>query len=562
MSFWEKLKPELHKLSVKTNNLSEVLLQDDEYLIPHLLAHLEIDHIKKALTFTNIMVFDESRCEKEQIVKSSGSYLIIKNDDEYLAFSTNPFSALEAFKIRGVLTKARSSIGFIDPSCPFLLNNEKQKEQGIGSKEILRSILQEAIDLGASDIHIRPRNSTHICFKLRIDGMMEDSKAVQDINNTAFQGVAGEINRLFDLDIGSYNNFAAKQSNSGKANVFDDRRKSVDLRMQLNPLHTKFKDGPAKNKHIPNYIIRLMGSTSFRSLDDVGLTDLQVEEIIGFCKYNDSGIFIAGPTGSGKTTLAYAVLAEMHNQRGKSVNILSVEDPVEVDLPDVAQIEIQGDITFEKALKAIKRSDPNIVFCGEIRDKVTAHKVCEIRELGNTILTTIHAGKSFDVVDILRNTSTDESFAIPPDVLAKTVSIIVMPRLVRKVCQHCSTEIEAKDDVLFKRYAHRFDVRATLIRKESEEGCEQCLHTGYKGRIQVAEVFVIDGALKEMIINNESSEKIHASALESQKAKDIFFNAVMLVKKGVTTLNEIARVLPSKVDFGRDYESDHEVCNI
>ncbi|CAC9453113.1 hypothetical protein [uncultured Gammaproteobacteria bacterium] len=559
MDIWEKIESELQRLSIKTDSLSKNLLSDNETLVPHLLLNLEIDVVKQVLkSSVGLALFDDYK--NANVVEKNGSYLIIEYGDECLAFSTNPLSSLEAFKIKNSPMSARlnNSIGFIDPG-NTLLNVQKKSSNAIDAKTIIRDLFTEAVNLGVSDIHIQPRNSSHVCFKFRLDGMIVNSK-VGDVSNLVFQSIAAGINALFNIDIGTYNTIQESQADTKKIEVLNDKQKPVNLRLELNPLHVKFKDGAQKGKHIPNYIIRLIGAASFRSLVQIGLTDLQVKEITGFCKHNNAGIFIAGPTGSGKTTLAYAILAEIHNQR-KGISVMSVEDPVEVDLPNTQQIQIKEKLGFAQALKAILRSDPDVVFCGEIRDKETAHHVCATREVGNTILTTIHADKSFDVIDRLKSTSNESSFSVALDTIAKTVSIIIMPRLVRKVCKYCATEIKVEDDELFGKYASYFDIRATLIKKESDTGCEQCSHTGYKGRTQVAEVFVIDSVLQQMIINNESSDKIHVKALKNQ-SKDIYSSAIMLVKEDITTLSEITRILPSRVYFGAEYESHHEVGNI
>lgn len=569
MNIWEKIEPEFIKLSVKTDSLSEVLLLDNENIIPHLIENFGFDVVKQALkTSVGLMVFDEEY-EKSDVVDSNGSYLVINHKGEYLAFSANPFSSLENFIIHNSLmgeklklsSQRNQSIGLIDTNSPLLEKSSAQRKvsDAIDSKKITADIFEEAVALGVSDIHIQPRNNSHICVKYRFDGMIINSQIIPDISNVAFQAIAAEINLLFGIDVGAYNAIQERQSDTAKIGVLDYQQKAVNLRLELNPLHIKFKDGEQKGKHIPNYIIRLIGSTSFKSLADIGLTDLQVKTITGFCKHNNAGIFIAGPTGSGKTTLAYAILAEIHNQR-KGISVISVEDPVEVNLPNTQQIAIKNGLGFAEALKAILRSDPDVVFCGEIRDKATAHHVCETKEVGNTVLTTIHADKAFDVIDRLKSISSKESFSVALDTIAKTVSIIIMPRLVRKVCQHCANEIGIEDEVLFDKYASYFSAHSTLI-KTAGQGCEHCSHTGYKGRTQVAEVFVIDSVLQQMIIDNESSDKIHAKALKDQ-SKDIYSSAVTLVKEGVTTLDEITRILPSKVDFDRDYESNNETRNI
>ncbi|AYQ56821.1 General secretion pathway protein E [Bathymodiolus thermophilus thioautotrophic gill symbiont] len=556
MSIWDEIKPALHRLSVKTDSLSEVLLSEDETLIPHLVENLEFDAVKKVLKETlGLTTFDKDYPDV-RVVDSSDSYLIVEHNGEFLAFSTNPFSSLESFRIRnsslmGEKLNPSVSIGLINVNNNLLLKNtpaQKEELNAIHSKKIVTLLFKKAVELGVSDIHIQPRNTSHICFKFRLDGMIINSE-IADVSNTAFQSIAAEINVLFGIDIGKYNAIQERQSETSKINVFDNKKKSVSLRLELNPLHVKFKKGAQAGKHIPNYVIRLISSASFRVLSDIGLTDLQVQEISRFCKHNNAGIFIAGPTGSGKTTLAYAVLAEIHSQRN-GISVMSVEDPVEVDLPNTQQIEIKENLNFEQALKAILRSDPDVVFCGEIRDKSTAHHVCATREVGNTILTTIHADKSFDIIDRLKSTSSKDSFAVALDTIAKTISIIIMPRLVRQVCQYCALDVTAEKDTLFKKYSGYFTANSILIKKANSNGCQYCSY-GYKGRTQVAEVFVINSILQQMIIDNASSDKIHAEALRGQ-SKDIYSSAITLVKEGKTTLDEITRILPSKVYFGTE----------
>jgi len=547
MAIWDNIKPQLEALSIAIDSLSEVLLYDDEEIIPHLIQNLNLDIIKQVLKGADldIQVFGEAY-EDAIVISNSTTYLIIEHNNEYLAFSVNPFSSLSNFEVRSALMdkELKTSLGFIEPKHP-LLAQEKESNYSINSRVIVKSLLAEAIELGASDIHIEPRNPTHCCFKLRVDGMKINS-GIADVSNVHFQAVAAEINKLFDIDVGAYNAIQERQAETSKIDVLDGKQKSVNLRLQLNPLHVKFKEGTQEGKHIPNYVIRLISATSFRALNEIGLTKLQVENITQICKHNNAGIFIAGPTGSGKTTLAYAILATIHYQR-PGISAMSVEDPVEVDLPKTQQMNITKTIGFDKALKAILRSDPDVVFCGEIRDKSTAHHVCAIKEVGNAIVTTIHADKAFDVIDRLKSISSKESFAVALDTIAKTVSVIIMPRLVRKVCQHCAIKISAKDDELFEQYDNYFADNSIDIKQGNR--CEHCNNTGYKGRTQVAEVFVIDEVLQQMIISNASSEKIHAQALKKQ-SKDIYSNAVGLVESGITTLNEITRILPSRSNFG------------
>jgi type II secretory ATPase GspE/PulE/Tfp pilus assembly ATPase PilB-like protein len=540
MNFWEKMEKTLHKLSVKTDSLSQVLLLDNEALIPHLLDQLNVNDVKKALSSVGIDSFDKKIYENGKVIASSYTYIIIQSNDDVLAFSTNPLCALELFTIRSFCSKV-TKVGFVEENNQCLAS-KTQKVSEIDSKRIVKMLFQKAVDLGVSDIHIEPRNTSHVCFKFRLDGMIVNSE-IPDVSNILFQSVAAEINVLFDINIGAYNEIQERQSTTSKIKVLNAQHKSVDLRLELNPLHSKFKEGSQKGKNIPNYVIRLMNPSSFRLLSDIGLTNSQVEEIKGFCRQNNAGIFIAGPTGSGKTMLAYAILAEIRNQQD-GISIRTVEDPVEVDLPETPQISIkEGQISFEQALKATLRSDPDVVFCGEIRDKTTAHHVCKTREVGYTIVTTMHVDKSFDVIDRLKDTSSNESFAVPLHTIAKTVSVVIMPRLLRKVCKDCCIKIDAKNDVFYKKYSSYFDNRSTFIKKAKDDGCERCSNTGYKGRTQVVEVLVINNELRKMIINNNSSSVM---AEKQPKKKDIYCSAIALVKNGITTLEEITRALPSK----------------
>ncbi len=238
-------------------------------------------------------------------------------------------------------------------------------------------------------------------------------------------------------------------------------------------------------------------------------------------------IYITGPTGSGKSTTLYMVLDYLSKRQ---VNISTIEDPVEKNLPGINQTQVNptAGLTFDVGLCALMRQDPDIIMVGETRDGETAGTSVRAAITGHMVLSTLHTNDA--VSSIVRL----EDMGVETYLVANSLVGLVAQRLVRKICPHCAKEVETTE----RERMLLGDIQ-TIKRGM---GCAQCNHTGYKGRIAVHEILPINAELRRMIVNNKSVEEITRYAREHQKMRTLKESGVLLVEQGVTTPEEVARI--------------------
>ena len=238
-------------------------------------------------------------------------------------------------------------------------------------------------------------------------------------------------------------------------------------------------------------------------------------------------IYLTGPTGSGKSTTLYMILEYLSR---RNVNICTIEDPVEKNIPRVSQTQVNpaAGLTFESGLRAILRQDPDIIMVGETRDSETASISVRSAITGHMVLSTLHTNDA--VSGIIRLAD----MGIEPYLIANALTGLVAQRLVRKVCPHCAKDVEATEEErsLFGDIQH--------VRRG--EGCPRCSGTGYQGRIAIHEMVVVDRAIRRMIARGAEMEEIEAYARETQGMKRLRQQAAELVEQGVTTPEEALRI--------------------
>jgi type II secretory ATPase GspE/PulE/Tfp pilus assembly ATPase PilB-like protein len=246
-------------------------------------------------------------------------------------------------------------------------------------------------------------------------------------------------------------------------------------------------------------------------------------------------LLVTGPSGSGKTTTLYAALRKLHLTRGDSVNIVTIEDPVEYNLGMFNQIQVNKErgLSFAKALASVLRMDPKVIMVGEIRDPETAQIAIQAALTGHLVFSTVHSGTAAGVFTRLLDMGL-EGFLV-----ASSITGILAQRLVRKICEHCK-EVYSPDAKILE----QFDITSELLRIELKrgKGCQACLHTGYKGRTAITELLVMDEEIKEAVLKKSSTKTIEAQARTSGM-RTLKENGLEKVKQGVTTVEELARVL-------------------
>jgi general secretion pathway protein E len=243
-------------------------------------------------------------------------------------------------------------------------------------------------------------------------------------------------------------------------------------------------------------------------------------------------LLVTGPTGSGKTTTLYAALTEINNGRDK---IITIEDPVEYQLPGILQIPVneKKGLTFAKGLRSILRHDPDKIMVGEIRDRETAEIAVQSALTGHLVLTTVHANNVFDVFGRFTH------MGIDPYAFVSALNGIWAQRLVRMNCPHCSAPIEPSDSELSRTHLARSEIAGFLFKQG--KGCGDCRGTGYKGRRSIAEVLILNDELRELIID-KSPIRLIKEAARRNGTRSLREAALELARRGDTTLAEITRV--------------------
>ena len=378
--------------------------------------------------------------------------------------------------------------------------------------KLVDTIIRSAIEKRASDIHIEPlQNSIRVRF--RIDGELitvanlEKEKQVQLIGRLkAISNMHQERQDALDGTINLYGNY----------NIRVASQRTVEGE---------------------KFCLRLLKKNEgVKSIFDLGFPSTEGTLKKCFDKRNSITI-IAAPTGQGKTTTLYSILDYLNRPE---INITTVEDPVEIRVPGINQIEIDGKESFASALRSMLRNDPDIILLGEIRDLETAEVAIQAGQTGHYVLSTIHTINAIEVITRLRK------MGISDYDISSTLATAVSQRLIRRVCPNCSIKREFSRDEkeMMNRIAGRYHMKFDFENKFTYDtkGCKECNHTGYLERIAAFEVLELTDEIKDLIVSGASSLKIREMAFE-QGYRPLVIDAFQKVLDGVTTMEEVNKRL-------------------
>ena len=402
-----------------------------------------------------------------------------------------------------------------------------QLVQEMGPEEVSRSdadatpvirltnlIIAEGIRAGASDIHIEPGRSRG-AVRYRVDGVLRKH---MDLPMSALNRVVSRIKILSKLDIAD-----RLRPQDGKTRV-RIRNVHYDLRVSTLPAAGSEK-----------CVIRILDSNQSVTLDDLDLPSPELGRLRDLLTHRDGVVVITGPTGSGKTTTLYGALREMADGE---INIMTVEDPIEYDLPSITQTQVESKqgVTFGSTLRAILRQDPDVILVGEIRDLETAEVAAQAAMTGHLVLATVHANDAVSAVARLAD------IGLPHPTIAQTLRGALAQRLIRRICSECHEPVEhltAEESVLAERYGVEPRVRAV--------GCPECGYTGYRGRLPVVEVMVSGPRYRDAVEQRKGHATLQRVATEGgmRSMREV---SLELVREGRTTLVEVERVLGQEVD--------------
>jgi general secretion pathway protein E len=376
--------------------------------------------------------------------------------------------------------------------------------------KIINAFLTQAVKEDASDIHLDAYERKSI-VRFRRDGSLHN---VVDLNPGLHAALVSRIKIMAQLDI------AEKRLPQDGRIALRLAGREVDLRVSTIP-----------TGHGERVVMRLLDKNKERlQLEVLGMeseTLARIDKII----HRPHGIFlVTGPTGSGKSTTLYAALARLDS---KSLNIMTVEDPVEYDIEGISQTQINAriDMTFARALRAILRQDPDVVMIGEIRDLETSQIAVQASLTGHLVLATLHTNTATSAVTRLIDMGI-ESF-----LLSSTLIGVLAQRLIRLLCPSCKVENTLVDENV--RQEFKIPTQAKIY---AAAGCEQCNHTGYKGRTGIHELLVVDEEIQRLIHNEAQEQTMEKYAIKHLSMRTLRMDAMRWVIAGKTSIEEVVAV--------------------
>ncbi len=395
--------------------------------------------------------------------------------------------------------------------------------------KIVAAIVKHAVDTRASDIHIEPFED-RIRLRFRIDGVLQTALSLP---SNLLSAIVTRIKILADLKIDE-----TRLAQDGRFSTkMNDR--SVDFRISTLPT----RNG---EKIVLRILDPLVGNIT---LPDLGLQGRSLELLLTSIAKPFGAILITGPTGSGKSTTLAAILRQMNDE---SINIITLEDPIEYYINGVNQSQIHEEIgyTFASGLRHILRQDPDVIMVGEIRDKETAGLSTQAALTGHIVISTLHTNDTIGVIPRLIDMGVERYL------LAPTLNMMLAQRLVRKLCPSCKTKVQANEaeEPIIRQAIETMPeaLRVSLPTSNFEiykpgQGCKECNGKTYKGRSGIYEVLAMNDELERIILSELSEEKLRQAA-KNQGMITMFQDGILKVLQGVTSLEEVLQAAQDKAD--------------
>lgn len=413
--------------------------------------------------------------------------------DPYLAFETNIeefFSRFEEVSTEGI----------------------EDLEDTATVTDLVDNIIKLAIEKRASDVHIEPQFDS-VRIRFRIDGQL---LVMANIAKEKQSQIIGRLKAISNM------HQEKQESQDGRILLYDDYNIRVSSQ---------------KNIYGEKFVLRMLKKTEcIKNIFELGFPYGENELNKAINKKNSLTI-MAAPTGEGKTTTLYSILDYL---KSDDINITTIEDPVEIRIPGLNQIEIDKNVRFVDSLRTILRQDPDVILLGEIRDKETAEIAIQAGQTGHYVLSTIHTIDAVEVVTRLRKMGlTDYD-------IASTVGTTISQRLLRKICPHCRKERKFTDyeKEIIQKIGEKYDYNFNIdgVKTYDAVGCDKCNNSGYYDRIGIFEVLNIDDDIKELIMEGKSSIEIRKKAMEKDY-RPLIVDGVNKVLRGETNLGELNKKL-------------------
>ena len=377
---------------------------------------------------------------------------------------------------------------------------------------LLDSIIKTAMEKRASDIHIEPLEKT-VRVRYRIDGQLMTAASIDKEKQTQ---IVGRLKAI--------------------SNMHQEKQESQDGRILLYPEYN-IRVSSQRNVYGEKFVLRLLKKNEdIREIYELGFP--KDENLVNRCFNKRNSItVIAAPTGEGKTTTLYSIIDFLNRPE---INITTIEDPVEIRINGLNQIEIDSKTSFSDSLRTVLRQDPDIILVGEIRDKETAEIAMQAGQTGHYVLSTIHTIDSIEVITRLRK------MGISNYDISSILATSVSQRLIRRLCPKCAKEREFTEEEkeIIRKIGEKYHVSFDIEGKKAYDavGCQYCNNTGYYERIGIFEILLVNDEIRELITQNASSLEIRNKALE-KGYEPLIVDGVRKVLNGITTLDELNKKL-------------------
>jgi type II secretory ATPase GspE/PulE/Tfp pilus assembly ATPase PilB-like protein len=394
------------------------------------------------------------------------------------------------------------------------------ESKGRVAPEIVDQILEDALLLKASDIHYEPQTKD-VVIRFRIDGILHEAGRMP---KEYYENIVNRIKVQAQLRIDEH---------------FSSQDGAIRFISKSHPQATDLRVSVVPTLNGEKVAIRILSSyLRDLTLSDIGLSDELNAQIVKSSKKPFGMILVTGPTGSGKSTTLYAIIKTVNT---KERNITTIEDPIEYKIDGVNQIQAnsQTNLTFAKGLRAIMRQDPNIILVGEIRDLETADIAVNAALTGHLLLSTFHANNAVTAVPRFVD------MGVEPFLVGSTLELIISQRLVRRICDSCrvSYPITKKEiDGFGPEVGKHFKEKSYTFYRG--KGCIACSKTGFKGRIGIFEYITSSSELQDLVAKNPSTKDV-ADLVKTQGFKTMFEDGIEKVKAGITTIEELIRIVSS-----------------
>lgn len=392
-------------------------------------------------------------------------------------------------------------------------------KEGRQVSQVVEIILAGALSLRASDVHLEPEED-FVRLRYRLDGLLTE---VLTFPHDIYKYVLSRIKLLSGVKL-------------NLKDIAQDGRFSIDVGGKEIEVRTSVVPGG----YGESIVMRVLNPDSIAvGIEELGMHPIVREILLKEIARPNGLVLNTGPTGSGKTTTLYAFLKKIHKP---DIKIITIEDPVEYHLPGIVQTQTKKDYGFAEALRAALRQDPDVILVGEIRDSETAEIAIDASLTGHLVFSTLHTNNAAGTFPRLIDLSAD------PKVLSPAMNVTMAQRLVRVLCEKCKRpkELSGSDKDLVEKMLAKIPRQEFIPEKQETYeavGCSECTDTGYKGRIGIFEIILVNEDMEDVISGYSSEREIWKKARETQKMPSLEEDGIIKVLSGITTLEEVKRVV-------------------